>query len=131
MPLLIYDDTCYLCGKFAQMARRLSHNSVDVVGHYSEYGMSMKRKIFPAGFDPTTMFWLVKDRQAFGGRSGLLPVAVEILKGVFRPSAANRQESMNFVCSNEELACNTPADFAKRVSMLIRNGKKIKLEIEK
>lgn len=110
------------------MARRLSHGRIDLVGHYSEYGMSVKRKIFPAGFDPTTMFWLVKDRQAFGGRSGLLPVIVEILKGVFRSSTANRMEGINLVCSSEELACNTPADFVKRVSMLIRKGEKIRLD---
>jgi hypothetical protein len=128
MVLLIYDDTCYLCGKFANTARRLSRGHVDIVGHYSKEGISAKNRIFPVGFDPTTMFWLVKGKQAFGGRSGLLPVAVEILKGIFRPSSGNI-ESINVVCSNDELVCNTPADFVKRVSMLMKNGKKIEVKV--
>ncbi len=129
MPLLIYDDTCYLCGKFANTARRLSRGYIDIVGHYSKEGISAKSKIFPVGFDPTTMFWLVKYTQAFGGRSGLLPVAAEILKGIFRPSSGDI-ESTNIVCSNEELTCNTPTDFVRRVSMLMKNGKKIKIKVE-
>lgn len=126
MPLLIYDDKCYLCGKFAQTARRLSRGRIDIVGHYTKEGISAKAKIFPEGFDPTTMFWLVKGKEAFGGRSGLMPVAIEIVKGIFKPSSLFANDApVNVVCSNEQLACNTPTDFVKRVSMLMKNGKKI------
>jgi hypothetical protein len=128
MALLIYDDKCYLCGKFAQTVRRLSRGQIDIVGHYSKEGMSVKSSIFPKEFDPTTMSWLVRDKQAFGGRSGLMPIVIEIVKGMFRPSSKNYTYDINNVCSNEELSCNSPADFVKRVSMLIKNGRKIKIE---
>lgn len=128
MTLLIYDDKCYLCGKFAQTARRLSRGRIDIVGHYSEDGLSVKNRIFPEGFDPNTMFWLVKDRKAFGGRSGLIPLAAEIVRGVFKPSSKDYEHNINLVCSNKELSCNSPADFVRRVSMLMKNGKKIEIE---
>jgi hypothetical protein len=128
MVLLIYDDTCYLCGKFAQIVRRLSRGRVNIVGHYSKEGMSVKNCIFPKEFDPTTMSWLVKDKQAFGGRSELIPIAVEIIKGAFRPSSKHYTYDINNVCSNEELSCTSPADFVRRVSMLIKNGRKIRIE---
>lgn len=128
MPILIYDDTCYHCGRFANAVRRLSRGRIEVIGHYSKEGMSVKNKIFPEGFDSTTMSWLVKDKQAFGGRCQLVPIAIEIMKGIFKPSSINDMHDINFVCSNEELSCSRPADFVKRTYMLISNGKKIKIE---
>ncbi|MFQ5940997.1 MAG: hypothetical protein ACE5KA_04785 [Nitrososphaerales archaeon] len=127
MPLLLYDDTCYLCGKFADTVRRLSCGSIDIVGHYSNQGISIRSKIFPKGFDPTSMFWFVTETQAFGGRSGLFPVAVEIVKNIFRSSSKKEMYSINIPCSDEEMSCNATADFVKRVSMLMKNGKKFKI----
>ncbi len=125
MPLLIFDDRCYMCGKFAHTARRLSRGRIDIVGHYSEQGLAIKKKIFAEGFDPSTMFWLVKGKTAFGSRSGLIAVAVEIAKGIFRPSSNNDTQRVNMVCSNEELSCNKLPDVATRIYRLIKNGKKI------
>jgi hypothetical protein len=128
MPLLIYDDTCYHCGRFAQAVRRLSRGRIEIIGHYSREGMSVKSKIFPEGFDSTTMSWLVKDKQAFGGRNQLIPIAVEIVKGIVKPSSKNDIHQINLLCSNEELSCSRPNDFVKRVCMLIKSGKKMNLE---
>ena len=128
MPLLIYDDKCYLCGKFAHTARRLSRGCIDIVGHHSEQGISAKSKIFPEGFDANTMFWLVKDKKAYGGRSGLIPLAFDIVKGMFKPALRNYDDQINLQCANKELSCNSPADFVRRVSMLIKNGKKVTIE---
>jgi hypothetical protein len=128
MTLLIYDDKCYLCGKFAQTAGRLSRGTINIVGHYSEEGISVKGKIFPEGYDPTTMFWLIKGKKAYGGRSGLIPLTVEIIKGMFKPSSKHYEDNINLACSYEELSCNSPADFVRRVSMLIKNGKKIQIK---
>lgn len=108
----------------------LSRGNIDVIGHYNEHGISVKSKIFPEEFDPNTMFWLVKDKKAYGGRSGLIPLAFEIFKSMFKPSKKH-DDRISLVCNNEELSCNTPADFVRRVSMLIRNGKKIAVESKK
>lgn len=128
VPLLIYDDRCYLCGKFAHAANRLSHGWIEIIGHYSETGMLMKKRIFPEDIDPSTMFWLVKDRKAYGGRSGLIPVLIEILKGSLRSSSKSHEENIKLVCSSDELLCNSPEDFVRRVSMLLKNGKKITIQ---
>ena len=128
MPLLIYDDTCYHCGRFAQAARRFSRGRIEPVGHYSKQGMSVKSKIFPEGFDSTTMSWLVKENQAFGGRSQWIHIAIEIIKGMVKPSSNNDMHRISLACSNEELSCSRPADFVKRTYTLVRNGKKIKIE---
>jgi len=126
--LLIYDDTCYLCGKFAQTVRRLARGRIDVVGHYSKYGLSVKKKIFQADFDPNTMFWLVKEKQALGGRSGLIAVTFEIVKGIFSPRSKSDTHGINVVCSNGELSCTSPIDFVKRVCTLMKNAKKIEIK---
>ncbi len=127
MVLLIYDNKCYLCGKFARTARRLSRESVDIVGHYDELGISTKNKIFPGGFDPNTMFWIVKDDQAFGGRAGLIPLVIEIIKDIFRPSRKNNTYRIEMKCSNKELSCNKPTEFIRRILGLMKNGKKIEI----
>ena len=73
------------------------------------------------------MFLLVKGKTAFGGRNGLIAVAVEIARGIFRPSSKNDTQSVNVVCSDKELSCNNLPDLVTRVYRLIRNGKKIEM----
>lgn len=129
MVFLIYDDNCYLCTKFALFSRKLSRGRVEIIGHFTPRGMALKRKVFPEDFDPSTMFWLVKETKAYGARSALMPLAYEILKGILKPSDRDHDESnIEFVCNSEEMTCNTPQDFVRRVSMLIRNGKKINIK---
>jgi len=82
-PILIYDNFCYSCTKFAQFSRILSRNRIYLVGHYTNEGQQIKGKVFPNSFDANTMFWMVTSRGAFGARSGLLPLASEIIKGLF------------------------------------------------
>ena len=84
-PMLIYDDKCYACKKFASYASTLSRGWIRLAGHYySQEAINAKKMIFPAYYDSTKMFWLINEKGAYGARSGLLPVAREIIKGIFK-----------------------------------------------
>lgn len=70
-PILIYDDLCYACTKFARIANIMIGGKALMVGHYSHEGREIKRRLFPAGYDGLEMFWFIIDGRAYGGRSGL------------------------------------------------------------
>jgi hypothetical protein len=97
-PLLIYDDKCSSCRKFAFWARRLSRGWIRVAGHYYSTGaINAKKSIFPDDYDPTHMFWLINKNGAFGARSGLRQVFKEIITGALKPGivddiSGDRQE---------------------------------------
>lgn len=128
-PLLIYDDRCFFCSLFASTARRLSRGWIDIVGHYSKEGINLKNKVFPSQFDPNTMFWLLNGKDAFGGRTALIPLTLEILRGFF---ANNRSGDNKWVaktvCMNMELSCTDPLDLFTRIVGLVRNGKRLRLD---
>ena len=140
-PIMIYDNFCYSCTKLANLSRTLSRGRVYLVGHYTKEGMRIKSKAFPKDFDPNNMFWLINHRGAFGGRSGLLPLVKEVVKGFFgvTPSVDTSQETiedatpdsnlqLGVVCDPNDISCATPPGLFKRLSGLLKNGKKIKIE---
>ena len=62
----------------------LSKGWIQIAGHYSSEELkSLKRIIFPTDYDPTRMFWLVNKKGAWGARSAIIPLFVEIIKGIF------------------------------------------------
>lgn len=80
-PLLIYDDRCTSCRRFALWVRKLSGGSICIAGHYySRNAMKIKKDIFPDNYDPTKMFWLINKNGAFGGRFGLWETSKEIIR---------------------------------------------------
>ena len=80
-PLLIYDDRCTSCRRFALWVRKLSGGSICIAGHYySSNAMKIKKDIFPDNYDPTKMFWLINKSGAFGGRFGLWETSKEIIR---------------------------------------------------
>jgi hypothetical protein len=84
-PLLIYDDMCSSCTRFAKTAARMSRGWIRIAGHYkSQEAINVKKTIFPNNYDATRMFWLVNKKGAFGARSGLKQTAKEILIGNFK-----------------------------------------------
>src|ERR687888_2092535 len=98
-PLLIYDDTCYSCAMFAKRARTLSRGWIRAAGHYySQEANEAKEMIFPPDYDATKMFWLVNKSGAHGARSGLLPLAKEILVGIFRRGGGGKVSDISATC---------------------------------
>jgi len=127
-PLLIYDDKCYSCAKFARVASTLSRGWIRVAGHYySEEAKEAKKMIFPSGYDATKMFWLINKNGAYGARSGLLPAAREIIIGMFRGGKAS---DIIAACeyNGTSMSCYTPTNVFKRLAAMLSHGARFPFE---
>ena len=117
LPIVIFDNRCYLCIQFAKMVNFFARGNLSLVGHYSENGEILRSQIL----DETAleMFWVVEKGCAYGGRAALIP----LLKAIFSYKNKNQQKiNLNPQCS---IGCkNTKAVFVRSAS-LIRNSKKI------
>jgi len=122
VPLMIYDDKCYYCSKFASIIGIFASKRILIVGQYSKIGMEIKSKIFPKNYDPTKMFWFIDDKIAHGGRAGILPLLLFILKGKRISSPPN-----NIPLTYGE-DCKTPEAFFKRIKTLLSNSDRIILK---
>lgn len=120
-PLLIYDDRCYSCTKFAMAASTLSRGWIRTAGHYhSEEAKKAKQMIFPQGYDSTRMFWLVNKNGAHGARSGLLPLTREVAAGWLR--AGKNADSFAPACEYEGMSCYAPTNVLKRLATMLSHG---------
>jgi hypothetical protein len=124
-PLLIYDDNCYSCAKFAKVASMFSRGWIRTAGHYySQVAKETKEMIFPSDYyDATKMFWLINRSGAHGARSGLLPLAKEILIGIFRGSG--KVNDIDTACQYDKInnmSCYALTDVLKRIAGTLRRG---------
>lgn len=127
-PLLIYDDKCYSCAKFAKAAGALSRGWIKTAGHYySQEAKEAKEMIFPPGYDATKMFWLINMYGAHGARSGLPPLAKEIIVGMFRGGKAS---VIAAACEYDgtSMSCYTPTNIFKRLATLLSHGARFPFE---
>jgi hypothetical protein len=105
-PLLIYDDKCSSCTKFARAAATLSRGWIRTAGHYySEEAIEVRRIVFPAYYDPTKMFWLINKKGAYGARLGLVYLTKEIISGLFKIKQ-EKNDMNNNISNNHVLACD-------------------------
>jgi hypothetical protein len=77
-PVLLYDNDCGICSRFARIAEKTSKGWVETVGHFTSRGTKIKSEFFRPVDHPEEMFWLLL---GYGGRSGLLPLIREIVRG--------------------------------------------------
>ena len=131
-PLLIYDDKCSSCTKFAKAASKLSRGWIRIAGHYfSQEAMDTKKTVFPPDYDPTKMFWLINKNGAFGARSGLFQSIKEIIIGNFK-SISNRKFSKDHnlksaatECSySDRESCMSTRATLSRIYNMMRNSDK-------
>ncbi len=121
-PLVIYDDKCYLCSKFANIVHIFAKDKILIVGHYSDIGMKIKSEIFDHNYDPTKMFWFMTKKTAYGGRAAILPLFLNIL-------TSKSKEHLDYdSSSNCSQDCKTPKAFFMRTGSLFSNSKKITLK---
>ena len=132
MPILIYDNFCTSCTKFAHLSRTLSRNRIYLVGHYTNEGQKIKSKVFPKDFDANKMFWMVTNKGAFGARSALSPLVFEVVKGLFGIGESVNamkhekvEEESDLVCNVEDMSCASMPGFFTRLCGLLRNSKRI------
>ncbi len=69
VPLVIYDDKCYLCSKFASIVHTFAKDKILIIGHYSDIGMKIKSEIFKQNYDSTMMFWFITKKTGLWWKS--------------------------------------------------------------
>ncbi len=80
-PILLYDNDCSICSRFARLAYSGSRGWVEPVGLFTDEGSKIKAGFFRPSDKPDEMFWILVGDTGYGGRSGLLPLLREIIRG--------------------------------------------------
>ena len=77
IPIVLFDDQCYVCIKFATIVNFLARGKITMIGHYSDFGIKIRNEIL----DQTAleMFWFIDEKRASGGRAALFP----LIKSIF------------------------------------------------
>ena len=131
-PLLIYDDKCSSCTKFAKAAAKLSRGWIRIAGHYfSQEAIDAKKMVFPPGYDPTKMFWLINKKGAFGARSGLFQAIKEIITGNLKSMSKNKYSknhnsmlATTYCSYSDRESCMSTRTTLNRMCNMMRNSDK-------
>lgn len=118
-PMIVYDNRCYLCVKFAKIIQSITRGNITMIGHYSEFGINLRKTML--GESATEMFWLIDKKTAYGGRSALLPLLRVIIT---KNERSSNKIKVDDKCEQE---CKTIKAVFIRTSSLFSNGKKIDL----
>ena len=119
VPLVLYDNQCYLCVKFAKFVNFLARGRLRIVGHYTDLGKKLREDILDSS--ALKMFWYVDRKTAYGGRAGLLPLISAIIRANGSTEDLNIQESC-------DLDCKTTTAVFLRSASLLTNSRKIKIK---
>jgi len=118
-PIVLFDDQCYVCIKFATIINFLARNRITMVGHYSDFGTKIRNEILDES--ALEMFWFIDEKMASGGRAALFP----LIKSIFSTKAEKSKfTQINDICSEN---CKSTRSVFVRSFSLITNSKKINL----
>ena len=119
VPIVVFDNQCYLCIKFAKFVDFFARGKITMVGHYSDFGTKIRNEIL----DETAleMFWFIDEKRAYGGRAALYPLVKSIFSKKIKNSSTMR------VDENCQQDCKTVKAVFIRSSSLLTNSKKIDL----
>jgi len=119
IPIVLFDNQCYLCMKFAKTVNYFARGKISIVGHYSEFGKKIRDEILDES--ALDMFWFISKKRAYGGRAALLPLIKSILIEKTKKSSA-------FKIDNEcQQDCKTVKAVFVRSTSLITNSRIIDL----
>ena len=119
IPIVLFDDQCYVCIKFAIIVNFLTRGKITMVGHYSNFGIKIRNEILDES--ALEMFWFIDEKRASGGRAALFP----LIKSIFSTkSRKSKFDQLNNICSED---CKSTKAVFFRSYTLITNSKKIDL----
>ena len=118
-PIVVYDNQCYLCVKFARFVDFFARGKITMVGHYSDFGTKIRNEILDES--ALDMFWFIDEKRAYGGRAALFP----LIKSIFSKKIKNG--STMKVDENCQQDCKTVKAVFLRSSSLLTNSRKIDL----
>jgi predicted DCC family thiol-disulfide oxidoreductase YuxK len=119
-PLVMYDNRCYLCTKFARIVDFAAGKRLLLVGHYTDLGEKIRGQILDSS--ALEMFWFVDGKTAFGGRAAVIPLISAIIS---RSGRASRNSVDDTAC---DTGCRTAKAVFLRSASLLSHSKKIKLD---
>ena len=119
IPIVVFDNQCYLCVKFAKFVDFFARGKITMVGHYSDFGTKIRNEILDES--ALDMFWFIDKKIAYGGRAALFP----LVKSIF--SKKTEKTSTIRVDENCQQDCKTVKAVFLRSSSLLTNSKKIQL----
>ncbi len=119
IPIVVFDNQCYLCMKFAKFVDFFARGKISMVGHYSDFGINIRNEILDES--ALDMFWFIDEKRACGGRAALFP----LIKLIF--SKKTKKSSTMRVDENCQQECKTVKAVFLRSSSLFTNSKKIDL----
>ena len=119
LPLMIYDNRCYVCIKFAKLMNFLAKGRLRMIGHYTEFGKKFRDELL--GEDALEMFWYIDKNSASGGRAAIIP----LLSAIFRIRGQEVNEIK--VQDSCDIGCKDSLAVFFRSASLITHSKKIKM----
>ena len=119
VPIVVFDNQCYLCMKFAKFVDFFARGKLTMVGHYTDFGTKIRNEILDES--ALDMFWFIDKKRAYGGRAALFP----LVKSIF--SKKTEKSSTMRVDENCQQDCKTVKAVFLRSSSLLTNSKKIDL----
>ena len=120
VPLVLYDNRCYLCIKFAKVINFLAKGRLRLVGHYTDLGKKLRDEVLDSS--ALSMFWFIDKKTAYGGRAALLPLFSAII------SAKGNSESISSVQESCNIGCKDTKAVFLRSASLMSHSKKIILK---
>ena len=119
IPIVLFDDQCYVCIKFATIVNFLARGKITMVGHYSNFGIKIRDEILDES--ALEMFWFIDEKRASGGRAALFP----LVKSIFSTKSRKTKFSqIDNICNDD---CKSVKAVFLRSFTLITNSKKIDL----
>ena len=119
IPIVLFDDQCHICIKFAIIVNFLARGKITMIGHYSNFGIKIRNEILDES--ALEMFWFIDEKRASGGRAALFP----LIKSIFlSKSRKSKFVQLDNICSED---CKSTKAVFLRSYTLITNSKKIDL----
>ncbi|MDT7889245.1 MAG: hypothetical protein RQ885_09775 [Desulfurococcales archaeon] len=125
-PILLYDNYCRLCYRFARAIWRLSRGRIAAVGMYSKEAMWLRSLLDPKIYSSVSWFILPGKDVIYGGRSSIVPILKEILIGLVRGGDNDFRDPVPTTCS-EILPCSGIKGFIYRTIHILVKSSKIKI----
>ena len=119
-PIIVYDNQCYLCVKFAKLINFFAKGKFSIIGHYSKGGETIRENLLDES--ALDMFWLIDEKNAYGGRAALIP----LLKSTVSSKNKQRKTAINEESCGKE--CKNMRAVILRSTSLFSNSKTIKID---
>ncbi|EIJ65553.1 hypothetical protein BD31_I1321 [Candidatus Nitrosopumilus salaria BD31] len=119
-PIMVFDNQCYLCVKFAKVVDFFARGKISMVGHYSSFGMKIRTDILDES--ALKMFWFIDKNIVYGGRAALFPLLKSVLSNKIKKSSVIKIDEN---CNQD---CKTIKSVFVRSFSVLTNSKKIVLK---